>query len=272
MVSVDSVPLRLYPTLLEVSSSPLRRHVHVRGREPLARHVSDTDKLALTTVSGNDWVMVGGTVWGCMCVSVCVCEKGEGWKRWVHTLSCLHCVARASGQETQLCQNSRVYTSSGNIYVGLRPAVYSRFRNVIISLLSTWSYTNMHWNMWCDITEKRLPWDTCVTLSEAGEGPYQDALYLHMVAAGWSSASGMLCYTNTMGTPPAECWLPGYEYHQSCFVLNSLHNWGLWCGMLECQRYLDCGDPHVWWDGSEVEISAQPLRSLWNAHLQVHEY
>ena len=124
MVSVDSVPLRLYPTLPEVSSSPLRRHVHVRGREPLARHVSDTGKLALTTVSGNDWVMVGGTVWGCMCVSVCVCEKGEGWKRWVHTLTCLHCVAGASGHvynvETQLCQNSCVYTSSGNIYVGCK--------------------------------------------------------------------------------------------------------------------------------------------------------
>jgi len=29
--------------------------------------------------------------------------------------------------------------------------------------------------------------------------------------------------------------------------------------MLESQRYLDCGE---WWDGSEVEISAQPLRSL----------
>jgi len=29
----------------------------------------------------------------------------------------------------------------------VRPAVYSWFRNVIISLLSTWSYTNTHWNM-----------------------------------------------------------------------------------------------------------------------------
>lgn len=121
MVSVDSVPLRLYPTLPEVSSSPLRRHVHVRGREPLARHVSDTNKLALTIVSGNGWVMVGGTVWGCMCVSVCTCEKGEGWKRWVRTyvsMPALCCWSFWSGDPT--LSNSCVYTSSGNIYVGCK--------------------------------------------------------------------------------------------------------------------------------------------------------
>ena len=43
MVRVDSGPLRSYPTLAEVRTTSLRSHVHVKGREPCARHVSCTD-------------------------------------------------------------------------------------------------------------------------------------------------------------------------------------------------------------------------------------
>ena len=43
MERVDSKPLGSYPTLPEVRTTSLRSHVHVRGREPCARHVSCTD-------------------------------------------------------------------------------------------------------------------------------------------------------------------------------------------------------------------------------------